>query len=176
MTGLTDTSSNILSKETQAIFEEYNQLNTDDKLALLYYIYEKMGDSITPAGTNAINVDFLSSLIEDFLQLSDNEQLEIMRDIVNAKDSEYSRYYGGLSPNNQLFVWYAWAEAMGDTVVDIPGNYKATEAVNNALSKIEGLDFEAQISILREIASNMGYSDVKNFPTQDDARQVTPSL
>lgn len=176
MTSVTNTSSNIRSEDTQKIFQDYNQLSTDDKLALLYFIYENMGDSITPAAPNAANLNLTASLIEEFSNLSDDEQLEIMRDIVNGKDTEYSRAYGGLTPNNQLLVWYVWAEEMGESVVDIPDNYEVTEAIDNILSKIENLDFEAQISVLREIASNMGYSEIKNIPTQDDAKKVTPSL
>ena len=63
-------------------------------------------------------------------------------------------------------VWYAWAQAMGNTVVDMPQNYQATEAINNLLSQIEGLEFEDQISIFRTIAGEMGYSDVKPIETQ----------
>ncbi|MBE9169237.1 orange carotenoid protein [Pleurocapsales cyanobacterium LEGE 06147] len=166
MTSRTNEGSNILSEQTQKIFQQYTQLSTDEKLALLYFIYKKMGDSITPAAPNAANLNLTSSLIEDFFNLSDDEQLEIMRDIVNCKDTEYSRAYGGFTPNNQLLVWYAWAEGMGDTVVDLPDDYQATEALDNALSQIEKLEFEEQISILREIASNMGYSEIKQVSSQ----------
>jgi hypothetical protein len=89
-----------------------------------------------------------------------------MRAIVNREDTELSRAYGGLTENNQLAVWYAWAVGMGDTVVDMPQDYQATQAINDALSQIEGLDFEGQISLLREIVGNMGYSDVQPIPTQ----------
>ncbi len=89
-----------------------------------------------------------------------------MRAIVNREDTDLSRAYGALTQNNQLVVWYAWAKAMGDTVVDIPSDYQATQSINNVLSQIEGLDFEGQISMLREIAGNMGYSEVKPIPTQ----------
>jgi len=64
---------------------------------------------------------------------------------------------------------------MGDTVVDLPEGYQATQAINNVLSQIEGLDFEGQISLLREVAGNMGYSDVKPIPTQAETGK-TPSL
>lgn len=178
MTSATNTSSssNIRSDNTQDFLQQFNGLSTDDKLALLYFIYENMGDSITPAAPNAADLNLASSLIEKFVELSDDEQLQIMRDIVECKDTEYSRAYGGLAPNNQLLVWYAWAEGMGDTIVDIPDNYKTSEAVKQALSSIKNLEFEAQISVLREMATNMGYSEVKKMPTQDDAKKVTPSL
>jgi Orange carotenoid protein, N-terminal len=166
---------NILSEKTQEIYQNCDRIDTDGKLALLYYIYKELGNSITPAAPNAADLNLTSSLIEEFFNLSDDEQLEIMRDIVNCKDTEYSHAYGGLSPNNQLLVWYAWAQEMGKSVVDIPDNYKAAEGVNQALSQIKKLEFEEQISLLREIATNMGYSQVKRVSSIDEVG-ITPSL
>jgi hypothetical protein len=105
-------------------------------------------------------------LLGGFYELSDNDQLAVMRAIVNREDTELSRAYGALTENNQLAVWYAWAIGMGDTIVDMPQGYEATQPINDALSQLEGVDFEGQISILREIAGNMGYSEVKAIPTQ----------
>ncbi|BAZ49476.1 hypothetical protein NIES4103_20880 [Nostoc sp. NIES-4103] len=164
-----------LTKETQKAVEAFNALDTDAKLAWLYFVYEKLGDSITPAAPAAAEPELAPLLLGDYLKLSDEEQLNIMRDIVNRKDTEYSRAYGALKENNQLLVWYAWAVAMGDTVVDIPENYKPTEAINNLLSQIEGLEFEQQISVLRAIAAELGYSEVKPIETQAQTGK-TPSL
>ena len=155
-----------LSNDTQNIVETINRLGTDEKLALLYFIYEKMGDSITPAAPAAAEPELAPVLLNDFYNLSDDEQLNIMRAIVNRSDTPYSRAYGALTANNQLVVWYAWAIGMGDKIVDIPEGYEATEAVNGVLVQIEGLDFEQQISVLRDVANNMGYTDVKPIATQ----------
>ena len=161
-----NTASATRSGETNKVVKAFEGLNTDEKLALLYYAYEKMGDSITPAAPTAANPEIAPLLLGEFYNLSDDEQLAVMRAIVNREDTDLSRVYGALTQNNQLVVWYAWAKAMGDTVVDIPSDYQATQSINNVLSQIEGLDFEGQISMLREIAGNMGYSEVKPIPTQ----------
>ncbi len=169
------TPSQAQSNETQKAVEAFNALDTDAKLAWLYFVYEKMGDSITPAAPTAAEPELAPLLLGDYLQLSDDQQLAIMRDIVDCKNTEYSHAYGALKENNQLLVWYAWAVAMGDTVVDMPGDYNSTGAMNNLLSQIEGLDFEGQISVLRAIAGEMGYSDVKPIETQAQTGK-TPSL
>jgi Orange carotenoid protein, N-terminal len=158
--------SQALSEASQKVVAAFEGLGTDEKLALLYFIYKKMGDSITPAAPAATEPELAPKLMGDFYHLSDDEQLAIMRQIVNRENTEYSHAYGALKENNQLMVWYAWAQAMGDTIVDIPQDYQVTEPISNALSQIEGLDFEAQISVLRTVASNMGYSDVQPIPTQ----------
>lgn len=154
------------SGETQNVVDAFNALNTDAKLAWFYYVYKKMGSSITPAAPAATEPELAPILLGDYYELSDEQQLAIMRQIVNCEDTDYSRAYGALKENNQLMVWYAWAQAMGDTVVGMPDNYQATDAINNLLSQIEGIDFEAQISVFRAIASEMGYSDVKPIETQ----------
>jgi hypothetical protein len=169
------TQSSTRSQDSQKVLQAVEGLSTDEKLALLYYVYEKMGDSITPAAPTAANPEMAPRLLGEFYNLSNDEQLAVMRAIVNREDTELSSAYGALTQNNQLVVWYAWARAMGDTVVDIPNDYQATQAINDALSQIEGLDFEQQISTLREIASNMGYSEVQPIPTQAETGK-TPSL
>jgi len=163
------------SEDTKKVVQAFEGLSTDEKLALLYYIYKKMGDSITPAAPTAANPEIAPRLLGEFYELSDDDQLAVMREIVNREDTEFSRAYGALTENNQLVVWYAWARGMGDTVVDLPQGYQPTQAINDALSQIEGLDFEGQISLLREAAGNMGYSDVKPIPSQAETGK-TPSL
>ncbi|WP_293132749.1 orange carotenoid protein N-terminal domain-containing protein [Microcoleus sp. bin38.metabat.b11b12b14.051] len=160
------TNSHALSNDTQNMVEKINGLGTDEKLALLYFIYEKMGDSITPAAPAAAEPELAPMLLNDFYNLSHDQQLNIMRGIVNRNDTPYSHAYGALTANNQLVVWYAWAVGMGERIVDIPEGYEATEAVNGILGQIEALDFEQQISVLRDVANNMGYTDVKPIATQ----------
>ncbi|BAZ01146.1 hypothetical protein NIES37_51450 [Tolypothrix tenuis PCC 7101] len=164
-----------LTNETQKVVEAFNKLDTDAKLAWFYFVYEKMGDSITPAAPAAAEPNLAPILLGDYLDLSDEEQLTIMRQIVNCEDSDYSRAYGALKENNQLLVWYAWAVAMGDKVVDLPDNYETTDTMDNLLSQIEGLEFEQQMSVMRTIVGNMGYSDVKPVETQAQTGK-TPSL
>lgn len=165
--------SQVLSESTEKAIQAFEGLGTDDKLALLYYIYEKMGDSITPAAPTATDPEIAPSLLGDFFELSDEKQLAVMREIVNCEETELSRAYGGLTPNNQLVVWYAWAKGMGDTVVDLPSDYKATKAVKDALSLIEGFEFEEQISVLRQAASDMGYSEVGEVPSQKETGKTS---
>lgn len=155
-----------LPEETQKVVQTFEQLGVDEKLALLYYAYGKMGSSITPAAPEATDPELAPRLMGEYFELSDQDQFEIMRDIAACKNTEWSHAYAALKENNQLMVWYAWARGMGDTVVDLPGDYKATEAINNVLSHLEGLDFQEQISFMREVAARMGYSDVKPIPTQ----------
>ncbi|XGV98227.1 MAG: orange carotenoid protein N-terminal domain-containing protein [Leptolyngbya sp. BL-A-14] len=159
-------STEYLPEKTQTVLNAFNKLDTDAKLALLYLIYKKMGSSITPAAPAATDPELAPLLMDNFYTLSHDTQLDVMRDIVNGVDSEYGHAYGALKENNQLMVWYAWAQAMGQSVVGMPANYQAAQPVTDALGHIEGLEFEEQISLLREIVSGMGYSNVQPIPSQ----------
>ena len=159
--------SQALSEESQKVVEAFETLDTDAKLAVFYFVYEKMGDSITPAAPAATEPELAPRLLGDYYELSDDQQLAIMRQIVNREDTDYSRAYGALKENNQLMVWYAWGQGMGNTVVGMPEGYQATQAINTLVSQIEGLEFDEQMSMFRTIASNMGYSDVKPIETQE---------
>ncbi len=164
-----------LSETTQKIVNDFEQLGIDDKLAVLYWAYEKMGDSITPAAPTSADPRIAPILLDDFYKLSGEDQLAVMRDIASQKDTEYSRAYGALTANNQLVVWCAWAIDMGDRVIDIPNDYEANEASKNVLNQLEQLEFQDQISVLRQIAIDMGYNPVQGTPTQAETGK-TPSL
>lgn len=164
-----------LSEKEQQIVHDFNGLNTDDQLAVFYYIYELMGESITPAAPTAADPELAPTLLDDFYQLSHEDQLNVMREIVEKKDTQYSRYYGALTENNRLVVWYAWAKSMGDTVVDMPNDYKSDaskETIGSILKRIENLEFQQQISVLRAIAADMGYSDVRPVSGQAETGQT----
>ncbi|HEY9639319.1 MAG TPA: orange carotenoid protein N-terminal domain-containing protein, partial [Coleofasciculaceae cyanobacterium] len=152
--------SQVFSEATQNAFGNYSSLGADEKLAFLYYVYKKMGKSITPAAPAAADPELAPLLLENFFNLSGEDQLAVMREVVEGADTEYSQAYGSLTANNQLLVWYAWAQGMGKTVIDMPSSYKPAKALNDAVSQIEGLDFQDQISVLREIASQMGHTNV----------------
>ncbi|WP_052050832.1 orange carotenoid protein N-terminal domain-containing protein [Leptolyngbya sp. KIOST-1] len=154
----------ITEKSTNDLFQRYDALSVDDKLALLYYIYEAMGGSITPAAPESADPELAEPLIEALFDLSEEEQLEAMRKVVRKDHSEISERYGGLSANNQLLVWYGWAKAMGNQIVGMPSDYQAEGPVNDILSAIKGLEFQSQISLLREAATQMGFSNVTAPP------------
>ncbi|MEH2433918.1 MAG: orange carotenoid protein N-terminal domain-containing protein [Nostoc sp.] len=161
------------SNESQNLVDAFNNLDTDAKLAWFYLVYKKMGDSITPAAPAAAEPELAPLLLGDYFELSNEQQLDIMRDIVNRKDTEYSRAYGAIKENNQLLVWYAWAVAMGNKVVDLPATYQPTKAINDLVSQIEKLDFDEQISVFRTIAGEVGYTDVKPIETQAETGKTS---
>jgi hypothetical protein len=165
----------ITQQPTDDLFQRYDQLSVDDKLALLYCVYEAMGSSVTPAAPGAADPELAAPLVDELYDMSEEEQLEAMRSVVKKDQSDISKRYGALSANNQLLVWYGWAEAMGDRIVGMPSDYKPEGPVQAILSDLKGMEFESQISLLREAATRMGFSSVTAPPPLSETG-VTDSL
>ncbi|MGD1918162.1 MAG: orange carotenoid protein N-terminal domain-containing protein, partial [Pleurocapsa sp.] len=65
----------------------YSNLSTDEKLALLWYVYTKMGTSVTPAAPGAAADEIAEGLFNQVKELSFEEQMGVQRNIIENKDS-----------------------------------------------------------------------------------------
>lgn len=138
---------------------KFTQFSIDDQLALLWFVYKKMGKGVTPAAPDASTAApaIAEGLFNQVKEKSHEEQLEIMRDIAQGNSTEMSRQYGSLSATTKLEFWYLLAQGMDEgTIIPMPENYQVTEQGNNWLSEIERLEFQQQITLLRSIVSYMG--------------------
>jgi Orange carotenoid protein, N-terminal len=135
----------------------YNSLSTDDKLALLWYVYTKMGTSVTPAAPGAAADEIAEGLFNQVKELSFEEQLDVQRKIIESQDNLISREYGSLSENTKLFFWYRLAQGMeAGTIVPMPDGYEPSGSVTELLSQIESMEFEQQITFLRDAVVDAG--------------------
>ncbi len=162
---MTFTTTNISSQPVSlfdavpAILALFNRLSADEKLGVLWFIYEEMGrGAVTPAATGAARLQFAEGLLAQMKALSPNEQLAFMRDLVNQARTPMSRSYGVLTNNTKLAFWYQLAEMMkaGD-VIGVPSTYKLSRSVSEVYSRILTLEFGQQITILRQAVVGMGY-------------------
>lgn len=148
---------NTLAIDVPSTTAQYKSLNTDDKLAVLWFAYTEMGRSITPAAPGAARLQFAEGLLNQIKAMSHTEQLETMRDLVKKVSNPITRSYGVLSVNTKLAFWYQLAEMMKEgTVVPVPANYKMTREANIVLTALQRLDFSQQITVLRNAVVDMG--------------------
>ncbi len=139
------------------VTEQIKRLSVDDQLALLWYVYTEMGRSITPAAPGAARLQLAEGLLNQVRQMSFNEQLEFMRDLVRKVGTSATRAYGVLSANTKLAFWYQLAEWMKEgVVVPMPIDYNASESVKQAIDSLKRLDMNQQITVLRNVVVNMG--------------------
>lgn len=135
----------------------FQSLSVDDQLAVLWYAYTEMGRSITPAATGAARLQLAEGLLNQIKQMSHPEQLQVMRDLVAKKNTQFTRSYGILSANTKLAFWYELSELMvKGFVVPVPTDYQISRDGSQVLEALKQLDFGQQITILRRVVADMG--------------------
>lgn len=137
--------------------EVFSRLSIDNQLAFLWFVYTKIGKSITPAAPGAAGSEIAGNLFEQVKQLSHEEQLQVQRDIASRKSTRLSREYGSLSSETKLAFWYYLAQGMEEgTIVPMPENYELPSEGKSLLGELETMDFNQQIDFLRDSVMEMG--------------------
>lgn len=112
---------------------------------------------MTPAAPGAARTQFIEGLLNQFKQMEFSEQLEAMRDLARKVPSAVSRAYGAFTPNNKLAFWYMLAEGMEKgEIIPVPSYYKLSAPANDLFNKLTFLEFNQQITFLRQCVINMG--------------------
>lgn len=152
---MTFTQSNTANDVLQAM----QQLETDQQLALFWFIYKEMGDSITPAapGASTVSPTIAEGLLNQVLEMSHDEQLQLQRDLIERKNSLFAREYGSMGDTTKLLFWYRLSQEMEtNRVVPFPANYQLSEQAQQAFEQIKRLDFGQQITVFRDYVAPMG--------------------
>jgi hypothetical protein len=135
----------------------FNRLSVDDQLGLLWVIYENLGGLMTPAAPGAARTQFIEGLLNQFKQMEFNQQLEAMRDLARKVSTPISRSYGAFTANNKLAFWYMLAEGMKNgEIIPVPSYYKLSASANALFNTLTFMEFNQQITFLRQCVINMG--------------------
>lgn len=142
-----------------SLVKAFQNLDTDQQLALFWFIYTEMGDSITPAapGASTASSQVAESLFEQVKGKSHQEQLQIQRDLIARKNNLVAREYGALSDTTKLLFWYLLATGMEDgTVIPVPQDYQLSSQAQQVFDQVKQLEFNQQITLFRDIVAPMG--------------------
>lgn len=144
--------------DTNKAIKIFQGLSVDEQLAWLWFIYKQMGDSITPAAPGAASPRIAEGLFAQVKQQSKEEQLETMRAIARRDaDHVISREYGSLGADTKLAFWYALALGMDEgSIIGMPDDYEMGEQASELKAAAETMDFESQITLLRNAVEPMG--------------------
>src|ERR671932_2833060 len=130
--------------------QAFKGLNVDDQLGLLWFVYTKLGSSITPAAPGAAGSEIAQGLFNQVKELPHEQQLQVMRDIASNANTLISREYGSLSPETKLAFLYFLAQGMENgTIIPMPPDYELRQEGKDLLAQIESMDFQQQIDFLR---------------------------
>lgn len=156
-----------------ATVESFDQLSAEDRLALLWFAYTEMGVTITPAAMQAASMMFAEKTLAQIEQMPALEQTQVMCDLINHTDTPICRTYSYFGMNVKLGFWYQLGEWMKQGIVaGIPEGYKLSTKASDVLQTIRQLEGGQQLSVLRDIVVNMGYSPT--VATQKVEEPVVP--
>ncbi|PSR16476.1 Orange carotenoid protein [filamentous cyanobacterium CCP3] len=146
-----------VNNPNQAI-ANFKRLDVDEQLALLWFVYEQMGDAITPAAPGSASPEIATGLYDQVKAQEQQQQLDTMRAIARSDQSnQISREYGSLGANTKLAFWYFLAQGMtSGEIIPMPDDYELSNQGQDLLAALETMDFEEQITILRSAAEGMG--------------------
>jgi hypothetical protein len=139
--------------------QSWQNLDVDQQLALFWFIYEEVGNSITPAAPNASTVspEIAEGLFNQVKELTHEQQLQVQRDLINKVDTQNSREYGSLSDTTKLLFWYRLAQGMeNSTIIPMPSDYQLSSEAKTLFDKIKALAFDKQLNLFRDYVSPMG--------------------
>ncbi len=139
--------------------QAWQKLDVDQQLALFWFIYEEIGNSITPAapGASTASSEIAEGLFNQVSQLTHEQQLQVQRDLINKVDTQISRQYGSLGDTTKLLFWYLLAEGMEKgTIIPVPEDYQLSSGSQALFSRIQALSFEQQITLFRDYVAPMG--------------------
>lgn len=145
--------------KVREIVQAIQKLDVDEQLALFYFIYKEMGDSITPAapGASTVSPAIADGLFNQVKELSHEEQLQLQRDLINKADTLHTREYGSMSDTTKLLFWYRLAQGMdANTIIPMPAGYEMSSQSKEIMDKIKPLDFGVQMSLFRDYVAPMG--------------------
>lgn len=137
----------------------FQSLGVDEQLALFWFVYKAMGSSVTPAapGAGTASDEIAEGLFNQVKAKSQEEQLQIQRDLVERKSTTIDREYGSLGDTTKLLFWYLLAQGMEHgTIIPMPFDYKLSSEAEDVLNQIKGLEFNQQITFFRDIVGPMG--------------------
>lgn len=135
----------------------FEALTTDEKLGLLWVVYDNMGGSITPAAPGSSGAQFTENLLNEVKGMEESEQMAFMRDLVEQKSTDLCEAYSAFAEDTKLAFWYELAEGMAaGEIIPVPDDYEMSGATSQVFSAIASLDFEQQITLLRHAVIDMG--------------------
>jgi len=145
-----------------AITARFRLLSAEDQLALIWYAYLEMGNSITVAAPGAARMQFAEPVLNQIKAMDFAQQSQVMCDLANHSDTEICRTYAVWSVNIKLGFWYQLGEWMAaGLVAPIPEGYKLSPNAAAVLNSVKEVEQGQQITLLRNFVVDMGFDPAK---------------
>jgi len=155
-----------------AITARYKLLSAEDQLALIWFAYLEMGQSITIAAPGAARMALAQPTLDEIVAMSFDEQTKVMCDLAAKIESPISTLYAYWSVNVKLGFWYELGELMRQgKVAPIPQGYKLSANASSVLDAVKKVEQGQQITLLRNFVVDMGFD-----PNLDDDKVMSEPI
>jgi hypothetical protein len=165
-----------------AITARFRLLSAEDQLALIWFAYLEMGQTITIAAPGAARMQFAEPVLNQIKAMEFPQQSQVMCELANRSDTPIGRTYASWSVNIKLGFWYQLGDWMAaGLVAPIPKGYQLSANAAAVLNSLKGVDQGQQITLLRNFVTDMGYDPAKGegqrvmepiaAPTPEENRQ-----
>ena len=155
-----------------AFTARFKLLCPEDQLALIWFAYLEMGQTITVAAPGAARMALAQPTLDEIQAMSFDEQTKVMCDPAGKINSPISARYAYWSVNVKLCFWYELGEFMRQGLVaPIPQGYKLSANANSVLEAVKKVEQGQQITLLRNFVVDMGYD-----PDVADSQVVTEPI
>ncbi|BAC88200.1 gll0259 [Gloeobacter violaceus PCC 7421] len=139
----------VRSAQLEHAVGQFNALEVDDKLAVLYGVYKLSGQAIDSATPDDANFEMTREFFGEFDALPQGEaQLEAMRALLRRDGNAIGHIYSRYTETERLAIWLLLAKRMGSDVIGVPAGYQLSEQAQTILALVQPLDFEQQITFL----------------------------
>ena len=131
-----------------------HSLGMDEQLAVLWYVYRDfVKDNITPEAERPDeNLSESQELVEQVKQMSDEDQLQLQRDLLIGKERAEFPTYNNYSSNQKLFFWYSLAAEMEQgNVVQVPDDYRLSPDAQQLLESFKELEFAQKLVFIKNV-------------------------
>lgn len=137
-----------VDESTRPALETFKRFDVDTQLAILWYGYLDIKDQLNPAPPNSVEVPG-KAVFDKIQDLSQQEQLQAQRDLLQGGNNEINRAYKALSPNAKLEVWLLLAQGIENgTIIPVPSEYKLPAETEEFTAQIKQLEFDQRLNFM----------------------------
>ncbi|GAB1541650.1 hypothetical protein NUACC21_43220 [Scytonema sp. NUACC21] len=154
----------------------FQGLMIDDRLLVLASVYKQIANKLPADAANALPTQDATRLVSRIQQLSKEDQLSALRDLLSAKSSEKdatildpnpskalaelvtggetktpAHEYGSLSTEAKIAFWYLLAGKLGNNIIGIPDGTKPTQDDTEVIDSLESLNTDELVSFLKTV-------------------------
>jgi hypothetical protein len=167
------TSKNVSAVE-QAV-SDFKKLDIDDRLVVFGSLFSKVADTISTSDIDKLPTQKAADLVAEIQQLSPEEQLYALRDLLPASSNDQDEImldphpskamvelaqggskiptgeYGQLNAEGKIAFWYFLGQRLGRTIINIPRDYTPSAQATAVLNNLRSLNTNDVVSFLKQV-------------------------